>query len=396
VPGESTVSTALGQSASPERSRFKWDEKASPSLRHYSDGKLEEAEVSESALKTSGLTVGLDVSDRWTSCCYLDEAGEIIEEGRVRTSPDAFTQRFSMLEPCRIVMEVGSHSPWASKLLSDFGHEVIVANPWKVRLIAASITKTDRSDAETLARLGRVDPGLLSPVQHRTQAAHADLAVVHARQALIASRSLLINHVRGAVKPFGARLPACDAYSFHKKAATAIPEALLPALSPLLDLIGRLTEDIRAADTRIEQLSRERYPETRVLRQIQGVGPVIALTYVLTIGDPNRFRSSREVGPYLGLVPRRRESGERSPQLSISKAGDKYLRVLLVNGAHYILGFRGPDTDLRRWGLKHATGGKAAKKKAVIAVARKLAVLLHRLWVTGEVYMPLREEVAAA
>lgn len=273
---------------------------------------------------------------------------------------------------------------------------MIVANPWKVRLIAASITKSDRSDAETLARLGRVDPKLLSPVTHRTPSAHADLAVIHARQALVACRSLLINHVRGAVKPFGVRLPACDAHAFHKKVAGMVPTNLAPALGPLIELIARLTAGIRAADARVEQLSEERYPETRVLRQVQGVGPLIALTYVLTISDPNRFQSSREVGPYLGLVPRRRESGERTPQLSISKAGDKYLRVLLVNGAHYILGYRGPDTDLRRWGMKHAGGGKAAKKRAVVAVARKLAVLLHRLWVTGEVYIPLKAAEHAA
>lgn len=346
--------------------------------------------------KASTLTVGLDVSDRWTSCCVLDEDGEVLEEGRVRTSPEGFTRRFSEITPCRIVMEVGSHSPWASRLLQDLGHEVVVANPWKVRLIASSITKSDRSDAETLARLGRVDPQLLSPIKHRAPEAHADLAVVHARQALVASRSLLINHVRGAVKPFGTRLPACDAHAFHKKAAASIPEQLVPALAPLMALISELTAAIRAADSHIEELSKERYPETEVLRQVQGVGPLIALTYVLTIGDPDRFKSSREIGPYLGLVPRRRESGERAPQLRISKAGDKYLRVLLVNGAHYILGYRGPDTDLRRWGLKHSAGGKAAKKRAIVAVARKLAVLLHRLWVTGEVYVPLRNEEVAA
>jgi transposase len=293
-------------------------------------------------------------------------------------------------------MEVGTHSPWASKLLSDLGHEVIVANPWKVRLIAASVKKTDRSDAETLARLGRLDPKLLSPVIHRAVQTHADLEVIHARQSLVAARSLLINHVRGAVKPFGSRLPTCDAHAFHRKVTAAIPEELRPALEPLLAVIARLTSEIVEADDRIEELSRERYPETAVLRQIPGVGPLIALTFVLTIGNPHRFAVSRQVGPYLGLVPRQRESGERSPELRISKAGNKYLRQLLVNGAHYVLGFRGPDSDLRRWGLAHAIGGKAAKKRAVVAVARKLAVLLHRLWVTGEVYVPLRSEGVAA
>ena len=218
---------------------------------------------------------------------------------------------------------------------------MIVANPWKVRLIAASVKKTDRFDAETLARLGQLDPKLLSPVVHRTAQAHADLEVIHSRQSLVAARGLLVNHVRGAVKPFGGRLPTCDAHAFHRKVAAAIPEELKPALDPLLAIIARLTAEITAADHHIEELSRKCYPETAVLRQIPGVGPLIALTFVLTIGNPHRFTVSRQVGPYLGLVPKQRESGERSPELRISKAGNKYLRQLLVNGAHYILGFRG-------------------------------------------------------
>ena len=340
-------------------------------------------------------TVGIDVSDRFTSLCIMDGQGEIVEESKVRTTPEAFTRRFSTLTPSRVVLEVGTHSRWASKLIADHGHEVIVANPWKVRLIAASIKKTDRSDAETLARLGRVDPKLLSPIHHRSAQAHADLAMIHARQSLVASRSLLINHVRGAVKPLGSRLPASDAHLFHKKALDHIPHELRAALEPLVDVIARITGEIAAADKRLEEISRERYPATTLLRQIQGVGPLISLTYVLTIDDPSRFKASRQVGPYLGLVPGQRDSGERTPQMRISKAGDRYLRQILVNGAHYILGYRGPDTDLRRWGLEHAKGGKAAKKRAIVGVARKLAVLLHRLWVTGEVYVPLKSEASA-
>jgi transposase len=342
------------------------------------------------------VTVGLDVSDRQTSFCFIDGRGEIIEEGKVRTSPEGFARRFSTSESCRIVLEVGMHSRWASSLLANLGHEVIVANPWKVRLIANSIKKTDRSDAETLARLGRLDPGLLSPVIHRADQAHADLSIIHARESLISARRLLINHIRGAVKAWGATIPKCDADVFHKKAAGSIPVQLLPALDPLVVAIAQLTKEIREADGRIEALCRESYPETRVLQQVQGVGPLISLSYILTLDNPFRFKASRMVGPYLGLVPRQRESGDRAPQLKVSKAGDKFLRKLLVNGAHYILGYRGPDTDLRRWGLAHAVGGKAAKKRAVVGVARRLAVLLHRLWVTGEVYIPLRSEEVAA
>jgi transposase len=351
----------------------------------------------ERELSWRGMTVGLDLSDKFTSLCFIDDSGEVIEEGRLRTTEAALAQRFGALAPCRMVLEVGTHSPWVSRLLASQGHKVIVANPGRVRLIAESVRKTDRSDAETLARLGRIDPQLLSPVSHRDVEAQADLAVIRAREALVCSRTSLICHVRGSVKSMGARLPACDAYLFHKKVSDAVPAELQPALAPVLELIASLTTQIKAMDKRIDALIRERYPVARVLQQVPGVGPLISLAFILTIGDPSRFKKSRQIGPYLGLVPRRRESGERSPQLGISKAGNGYLRKLLVNGSHYILGFRGADTDLRRWGLLHAmTGGKNGKKRAVVAVARKLAILLHRLWVTGEVYIPIRNQMEVA
>lgn len=352
---------------------------------------------SERELSLRGITVGLDISDQFTSLCVLDSSGEVIEEARLRTSTPAFSQRFSSISPCRIVLEVGTHSPWISRLLSSLGHEVIVANPRRVRLIADSTRKNDRSDAETLARLGRIDPLLLSPIAHRLEQTQSDLAVIKARHALVGARSSLINHIRGAVKSSGARLPACDAYMFHKKVTEAIPPELAPALMPLLEMIADLTARIDAMDKTIVTLIRDRYPEAQFLQQVPGVGPLISLTFVLSIGDPARFKKSRQVGPYLGLVPRQRESGDNSPQLGISKTGNAYLRQLLVNGSQYILGFRGADTDLRRWGLQRASvGGKSGRKRAVVAVARKLAILLHRLWVTGEVYIPIRpkEELA--
>jgi transposase len=348
-------------------------------------------------LSLKRITVGLDLSDQYSTICLLSGDGEVVEEGRLRTTANAMSHRFPAAVPCRIVLEVGTHSPWVSRLLSSLGHEVIVANPRRVRLIADSTQKTDRSDAETLARLGRIDPALLSPIVHRSEQAQADLAVIRARHSLVSARSSLINHVRGAVKSSGSRLPSCDAYMFHRKVPDAIPPHLASALTPVLTMIADLTRQIDAMDRTIVTLIRERYPEAQFLQQVPGVGPLISLTFVLTIGDPSRFSKSRQVGPYLGLVPRRRDSGENSPQLGISKTGNTYLRQLLVNGSQYILGYRGADTDLRRWGLKRAgTGSKSAKKRAVVAVARKLAVLLHHLWVTGEVYSPLRSmEVSA-
>jgi transposase len=218
------------------------------------------------------------------------------------------------------------------------------------------------------------------------------MAIIRSREALVSSRTQLVNHVRGAVKSFGSRLPKCPAASFHNKAPEHIPEALRPALGPILETIGSLTERIREYDRRLETISKETYPETRILRQVEGVGSLTALTFVLTVEDPYRFERSRSVGAYLGLVPASDRSGDRDPQKHISKEGDEMLRRLLVSGAHYILGPFGSDSDLRRHGEKIASRGakKNAKKRAVVAVARKLAVLLHSLWISGEVYEPLR------
>lgn len=345
----------------------------------------------------SGVTVGLDLADRYSQVCVLDVKAEVIDEGRVRTTEDALRGRFGALAPCRVVIEVGTHSPWVSRLLAELGHDCVVANPRRVRLIADSQKKNDRIDAETLARLGRADPALLSPVQHRSEQVQADLTLVHSRRALVEVRTKLINRTRALVKTFGARLPQCDARNFPLKAAGDIPQQIAAAVAPLLKMISSLNAEIAALDRALEELIATRYPQARVLQQVPGVGPLISLTFVLTIEDPGRFRTSRQVGAYLGLVSRQRASGERSPELGITKAGNIYLRQLLVNGAHYVLGHHGPDSDLRRWGLRKAEGGKNAKKRAVVAVARKLAVLLHRLWLTGEVYQPLRgEEVMAA
>jgi transposase len=338
------------------------------------------------------VTAGLDLGDKYSYLCLLDtDGGEVIEEGRVRTTPEALRRRFASERPMRLAIEAGTHSPWVSRLLEECGHEVLVANARKLRLIYANKRKTDEVDAENLARLARLDPKLLYPLKHRSEDSQAHMAIVRSRQALVDCRTQLVNHVRGAVKSFGARLPKCPARSFHKRAAEHIPEALLPALGPILEQIASLTERIRQYDRKLETVCQEHYPETELLRQVEGIGPLTALTFVLTLEDPYRFEKSRSVGAYLGLVPATSQSGERDPQKRISKEGDEMLRKLLVGSAHYILGPFGSDSDLRRHGQKIASrGGKNSKKRAVVAVARKLAVLLHSLWISGELYEPLR------
>jgi transposase len=293
-----------------------------------------------------------------------------------------------------VAIEAGTHSPWVSRALEAAGHEVIVANSRQVPLIFRSTRKNDRVDATSLARLARLDPQLLHPMKHRSEQAQEDLAVLRSRDALVKARTGFINHVRGTIKAFGHRLPSCSADTFAVKARGLIPEGLKPALEPLVEAIARLTAQIREYESKAEELARTRYQDAGVLRQVHGVGPLTSLAFVLTIEDPHKFRHSRDVGAFLGLTPRQRQSGASNPQLHISKAGDAFLRRLLVQCAHYVLGPFGEDCDLRRWGLKLA--GAKTRKRAITAVARKLAVLLHRLWVTGQVYEPLRQAAAMA
>ena len=336
------------------------------------------------------LTIGLDLGDRNSWYCVVDEAGQIQLEQRVRTTAKALREVFGALPHGRIALEIGTHSPWISRLLSELGHEVIVANARKVRLIGESRKKDDRLDARTLARLARIDPELLYPVKHRSAQAQADLAVIRARAGLVRARTGLVNTARGMAKSYGERLRGCNVRNLNPEKAEGLSPELQRALEPLLSAIEELSERICEYNDQIEALAEASYPQVTLLKQIKGVGTLIALTFLLTLEDPHRFRKSRDVGCYLGLQPGRRNSGQSEPQLHISKEGDPYLRTLLVQGAQHILGPFGVDCDLRRWGLKLAErGGRIGKKRAIVATARKLAVLLHHLWVSGEVYEPL-------
>jgi len=343
------------------------------------------------------LTVGLDLGDRASRYCILDEAGQKVSEEQVPTTKADLDLAFAKMAPCRIALEVGTHSPWISRHLSGLGHEVIVANPRKVRLITQSVKKNDRMDAEQLARLARVDPALLSPIRHRGPEAQADLAVIRARAELVDCRTSLINTARGLAKPMGDRLKRCDADYVKESLAEGLSEATQKVIRPLLKSVEEITRQIGVYDKKIQEIEK-RYPETKVLKQVNGVGTLVALTFILTLEDAERFIHSRDVGPYLGLTRQRRDSGDSQPELGISKAGDILMRRLLVQAAHCILRDGAPDSDLKVWGLTKVEAGaktgngkkgsKRRKKRAVVAVARKLAVLLHKLWVTGEVYDP--------
>jgi transposase len=334
--------------------------------------------------------IGIDLGDKKSQCCILEPNGNIFAEETLATTQEELSELFSTIPRCRIAIEVGTHSPWVSDLLKSHGHEVIVANSRKVESIHKNTRKNDKVDARTLARLVRADPELLYPIQHRGGQARQDLVLLRARDGLIAARTKLINCVRGQVKSVGGRLPSCSAESFHYAVTEKLPNSIKEALLPLVDQIGEMSQRIRTYDAQVIRMSERKYPETERLRQVRGVGPITAVTYILTLEKPERFAKSRDVGSYLGLVPRQDESGEISKQLRITKTGDRMLRSLLVSCGQYILGPFGEDCDLRRFGLKIAErGGKNAKKRAVVAVARKIAVLLHRLWLTKEEYQPL-------
>jgi len=332
--------------------------------------------------------IGCDLGDRSSHLCLLGIDGTVLRRTKIASTRRAFHKFFTGLQSALVVLEVGTHSRWSSAVIAELGHQCLVANPRHVRLIYGGTHKSDRLDAEALARLGRLDPTLLRPIQHRSKEAQTELSSLRARDALVRCRTRLIASVRGITKSAGMRLVACDADYFTRK--VTLPPALQPALGPMLQSIEALSAQIKDYDKQIAQLCAQ-HPETRLFQQVSGVGPITALAYTLTLERPERFSSSRDAAAFVGLVPKQRQSGRHDPQLGITKAGDRFLRRLLVQCAHCILSARGRDSDLRRFGLRLAAqGGKRAKKRAVVAVARKLAVLLHRLWVSGEVYQPLR------
>jgi transposase len=340
--------------------------------------------------RPSEVTIGLDIGDKRSHAVLLNAKGKWAGEQKIGTTRSAVAAAFPGLEGATVVIEVGTHSAWISRTLRDRGFEVIVANPRRVRLIAAAHKKNDRVDAEMLARLGRADPLLLAPVTHRSEQAQKDIALIRSRDGLVRARASLIVQARGLAKALGIHLPGCSTPAFPKRMRSSEEAQQMPGLHELLDVIDALTRNIRSLERRIEEVANARYPEHRCLTQVTGVGTLTALCFILVIHDPTRFSKSRDVAAFLGLVPKQRDSGERHPQLGITKRGDPYLRRLLVHSAHYILGPFGPECDLRTFGLKLAERGDlASRNRATVAVARKLAVLLHRLLITGEVYAPV-------
>ncbi len=341
------------------------------------------------------MTVGLDMGDRFSHYCFLNEDGDVIEEGRMQSTEAALRRHFEG-EPClRIALECGTHSPWVSRLLTALGHQVIVANARKIPAITGCESKNDRNDAEKLARFAAYDPKLLSPLEHRRPERQSDLNLIHARSTLVRARTMIVNALRGLVKSAGGRLPACSTESLPARASAAIPPGLGEVATPLVEQIALLNAQIAGMDKQVEKLA-VKYPEIGLLRTAPGVGPIVAAAYVLTLDRPDAA-GNRAAGAFLGLRPAQSQSGDSDPQRRISKTGDRCLRSLLVQSAQYVLGRFGPDSALRRWGLKLAgSGGKRGKKRAIVAVARKLAVILHSMWRSGQPFQPFPQPALAA
>lgn len=349
--------------------------------------------MTEVSTQEFAFTIGIDLGDKRHQICRMDPAGQIVAEGPLTNSLAALEKMFGGLARSLVALEAGTHSPWIAAALAAWGHTVLVANPHELAAITASQQKSDLRDARMLARLARVDPTLLRPLEHRSAQAQADLALLKARHALVKARTALIAACRGMVKSAGARLPKCSAASFAKQAQAAVPLMLREALEPLVRQVGELSEKIVQFERKLERVAEERYPDCERLREAGSVGPITALCFMLVLDEAARFKKSRAVGAYIGLAPKKDQSGAIDKQCRISKAGHPYLRVLLVQCAQHLLGRNGRDCELRRWGLKLcARGGKAAKKRAVVATARRLAVQLHALWVSAAPYDPFHAE----
>ena len=354
--------------------------------------------------KTLNTVIGIDLGDIQHAVCVTDKHGKILKEFDLPNRRDSLMELAAEYPSALIALEVGTHSPWISRLLDDCGSEVLVGNARKLRAIYTNDRKCDRFDAQMLAKLARLDPELMHPIRHNSEEAQRDQLAIKLRDTLVRQRVNIMASVRCTLKSLGIRFRSSSSPCFPQYAREALKQQseLLVTIKPSLEVIDLLTKQIRHYDKAIARRAREHYPPTQILQQIGGVGPITSLSFVLHIEDPDRFPDPREVGAYLGMVPRRDQSGKSDKQLGISKTGNRYLRTLLVQSAQYILGHFGPDCDLRRHGLKLAArGGKAAKKRAVIAVARKLAVLMLTLWQRQSDYEPLhnhcpQDEASAA
>jgi transposase len=329
---------------------------------------------------------GIDLHQKHSEICGVTGRGKVVERQRIATTEAGFRRVFGQRARCRVVIESGCQTTWAVRVVEKLGHEVVVVNPRRIRLIAESTLKSDRIDAEILARLGRLEEALLRPVYQRSEGAQELRTRLKVRTSLVKARTALINSVRGSLRSQGYRMSSCVAAKFAGRfVELRLPKSVQQMLEPLVETIAELS-------LRIERLEADLVAESQSdellarLQEVAGVGPLVSLAFIGWVDRPERFQRSRDVGACLGLRPRVRDSGDRQRRGSITREGDAEMRRLLVQAAHAALNSR-KDSALKRWAEQ--LGQRIGKSKAVVALARKLAVLLHRLWVTGQSYRPL-------
>lgn len=346
-------------------------------------------------------TIGVDVSDRTSKICVMAKDGvarRIVVETTCATTRAGFGEAFAKFDRSwPVVFETGTHCRWMDSHLRSLGFKTFVANPAKVKLITGSNCKSDRGDARKLARLALADVGLLNPVRLRGERHQQMLRFHEARQLLMGQRTALINQIRNFAKSSGFRLPDCSTERFHDLDRSSWTAEFEQTVWPMMDMVKAVNMKLAAYDSMIGRLAEEPEFKAQVERamEVYGVGVVGSTALVAAIGgDVSRFGRARDVAPYLGLVPKRSQSGESDPQLGMTKAGNGLVRKVLVECANVVMKANSRDTDLKLKGLRISTrGGGISRKKAKVAVARGLAVLMVALLKDpAREYVPLSEE----
>lgn len=326
--------------------------------------------------------VGFDVSQKTIEIFCV--CGEKTSNGSVKIANNksaiqGFLQNFKKPRQVCVVMETGTHSAWLSRFIGNLGFEALVAHARDLALIYAADKKNDALDAEKLARLAQADRKLLHPIEHMDEERQKDLIILKSRALLVKQRTQTVNSIRGHMRSLGLDDSELTIKNMKKKALPGLPKEVQSLLAPLIQHLSYLNMGIEDFDRKIAQLCKK-YRTTELLRKVKGIGPEISLAFVLLVGDPRRFRNAASLASYFGLVPRQNQSGETDKPLGITKTGNTTMRALLIQGAQYILGPFGEDSELRDFGKRiESRGGKIAKRKARVAVARKIVTLFYAL-----------------
>lgn len=328
--------------------------------------------------------VAIDLHDEYSQLCVMSPSREKLTEARVPTTRVALADFFAQRQRSRVIYEAGPHALWVGELLKELGHEPIACHPRRVRLIAEGRNKNDRMDAEILARLSLSDLELIRPIHQRSRSTLDQRSVIRARAAVVDAQKRLRTMLRGLVKPFGLRVHRGKKRALAELSTAALPPLVRVSVDSVLQILTATAEQIAILDKHVEQICEQNVATTR-LQTIPGVGPLVAAAFVHAIEDPKRF-ASNDIGPYIGLTPSNRSSaGKKLAPKEKGRPGDPYLRSLLLQAAWTLMNSRS-ESDLARWG--RGLVERIGPKKAAFALARKLATLMHHLWLREEDFQP--------